>query len=124
MRISRGPIPYPCTGIISSFLHTLRTREDMKDEELDWQVYHLLLENADRKEEVLAALLGCTPGEVGSSLTRLERAMLLDCTPEGIRVLSLQEVILRCQARYDHHCPFFFEGGVIRTKSGSEEKDA
>ncbi len=110
-------------SIISSFLHTLRTRQEMKEEELDWQVYHLLVEDADREAGVLAGLLGCSPDDIQRSMKRLESAMLLECTPGGVRTLSVQEMMLRCQARYDRDCPFSIEGGVIRLRSGSEEKD-
>jgi len=95
----------------------------MREEDLDWQVYHLLLDDAGRDEDALAALLHCTPGEVHTSIGRLEKAMLLECTPGGVRVLSVQEMALRCQARYDRSCPFSIKGGVIRLKGGSDEKD-
>lgn len=109
--------------IISSFLHTLRTRQQMKEEDLDWAVYHLLVEDAGRDAGVLARLLGCSAVEIERSVKRLESAMLLECTPAGVRILSMQEMMLRCQARYDRGCPFSIEGGVIRLRSGSEEKD-
>ncbi|HOT02699.1 MAG TPA: AsnC family protein [Methanolinea sp.] len=95
----------------------------MKEEDLDWAVYHLLVEDAERDAGVLAKLLGCSAGEIERSVKRLECAMLLECTNGGVRILSLQEMMLRCQARYDRSCPFSIEGGVIRARGGSEEKD-
>jgi len=110
-------------SIISSFLHTLRTRQKMKEEELDWQVYHMLVEDADRQAGVLAALLGCSLDDIQRSMKRLESAMLLECTPSGVRILSVPEMMLRCQARYDRNCPFSITGGVIRPRSGSRGED-
>ncbi|MCU0632432.1 MAG: hypothetical protein MUC66_05615 [Methanolinea sp.] len=95
----------------------------MKEEELDWQVYHMLAGSPERDEQALVALLRCTPQELRESVVRLERAMLLERRPEGIRVLSINEMLLRCQARFDPRCPFSIVGGVIRPKYEREQKD-
>ena len=95
----------------------------MRDEELDGQVYHLLAGSPGTDEPAIAALLHATSEEIGRSLERLESALLVEKGPSGLRVLSIPEMILRCQARYDPECPFTMDNGVIRVKTTGEKKD-
>ncbi len=89
----------------------------MKEEELDWRVYHLLMTDETRPRGDLAAASGCTIEDLDRSLHRLEKAMLIECSGEGaVRILPLQDIILKSQSRYDQGCPFEVEGGVIRLK--------
>lgn len=99
----------------------LTQQRDMKDEETDWEVYHLLAAHHGMDEDSLMELLPITREEIRGSLVRLEKAMLIDVTPQGLRVLSVPEMVLRCQAKYDRGCRFSIEGGVIRLKSGEDE---
>lgn len=96
---------------------------DMKEEELDWQIYHILAENPGMDERSLAGLLQVSPEAIHESFLRLQKSLLIEDSPGGARVLSIPEMILRCQAKYDTKCPFSFEGGVIRARSGQERKD-
>lgn len=66
--------------------------------------------------ESLAQTTGCGIEEIASSLRRLEAACLIEHDGEGFRVPSIQETLLRCQARYDRDSPFVIEGGIIRLK--------
>jgi biotin operon repressor len=92
----------------------------VKEEDLDWRVYHLLVHDPCQSPEALAAKAGCSSAEVIQSLNRLEESGLIEEGSGGCRVLSVQEMLLRCQARYDQSSPFIIEGGVIRVKKGSE----
>ncbi|MFA5002104.1 MAG: hypothetical protein WC502_03905 [Methanolinea sp.] len=96
---------------------------DMKEEELDWQIYHILAGNPGMDEHSLAGLLQVSPEAIHESFLRLQKSLLIEDSPGGAQVLSIPEMILRCQAKYDTKCPFTFEGGVIRAKSGQERKD-
>jgi len=95
----------------------------MKEEELDWQIYHILAGNHGMDEHSLAGLLQGSPEAIHESFLRLQKSLLIEDSPGGAQVLSIPEMILRCQAKYDTKCPFTFEGGVIRAKSGQERKD-
>lgn len=95
----------------------------MKDEELDWQIYHILAENPGMDADSLAGLLQVSLEVIHGSFLRLQKSLLIEDSPGGARVLSIPDMILKCQARYDTRCPFFFEGGVIRVKSGQDRKD-
>ncbi|NYT20633.1 MAG: MarR family transcriptional regulator [Methanomicrobiales archaeon] len=92
----------------------------MNEEDLDWLVYHHLLDDPCQGVETLAGKTGCSTTEIGESLRRLEKSMLISQDADGCRVLSVQEVLLQCQSRYDPHAPFTIEGGVIRMKKGPD----
>jgi hypothetical protein len=89
----------------------------MRDEDLDWEIYHALL---DRKVRTAADLAACgyDPGLVEASLCRLEKAHLVERRGDAARALSLPESILLCQVKNEEDSPIVFENGVIRLKSG------
>ncbi len=92
----------------------------MNDTDLDWTVYHLLIEDPCQGSAVLAGRIGCSTDDVERSFRRLEQSMLISHEVGGCRVLSVQEIILQCQSRYDPDSPITFEGGIIRLKKGQE----
>jgi hypothetical protein len=99
----------------------LMHQQAMREEDLDWEVYHLIVADPSRDAGFLAAHLRCSPAEIQASLQRLERASLIEQGDGGrFRVLSIQEMILRCQARYCRDIPYVIEGGVIRLKKDRE----
>jgi hypothetical protein len=90
----------------------------MKEEDLDWLVYHRILADPDQEPGSLAVAVGCTEEELAASLRRLESSILITKSGVGFRALSLQEFMLACQSRYDSSAPFIVDGGVIREKKG------
>jgi len=97
--------------------------QTMREEDLDWEVYHLLAADPTRDAGFLAAHLHCSRDEIRASLQRLERALLIEQDECGrISVLSIQESLIRCQARYCRDLPFVIEGGVIRVKGEREPR--
>jgi predicted transcriptional regulator len=88
----------------------------VNEQDLDWQVYHLLLKDPDQGMDSLAGTTGCSSDEIASSLRRLEAACLIEQDGEGFRVPSVQEILLKCQARYDPNSMFVVERGIIRLK--------
>jgi hypothetical protein len=90
----------------------------MKEEDLDWLVYHLLMEVKEQDLAGLAARTGCSEDELAASLARLESSFLITRAGNGFRVLSIQEFMLCCQSRYDPAMPFVIEDGVIRERKG------
>jgi hypothetical protein len=88
----------------------------VKKEDLDWKLYHILAVDPSRDEEELAAVAGASPDEIRSSLDRLIGANLLERTDGYFRVLSIEEMLLRCQAKYDKNCPFVIDNGIIKLK--------
>ena len=88
----------------------------VKQEDLDWLVYHLLLARSGQDRDDLAAEAGCSRDDLESSIARLESSLLITRSGEEIRVVSIPEFILACQSRYDTSAPFVIEGGIIREK--------
>lgn len=96
----------------------------MREEDLDWEVYHLIVADPEADAGVLAAHLRCSPAEIQASLRRLERASLIEQGEGGrLRVLSIQEMLIRCQARYCRDTPFVIENGVIKLKQDQEQDE-
>jgi hypothetical protein len=93
----------------------------VRDENLDWEIYHLL---TDGKAGTLQALtsLGYDPRLLEESVRRLEKYSLIERAGDSVRPLSLQESLLLCQAKNDGTCPFVVENGVIRPRPARERK--
>jgi hypothetical protein len=93
----------------------------MRDEDLDWEIYHALLDGKVRTEADLAGC-GYDPGLVEASLCRLEKSLLIERSGDTVRPLSVQEVILLCQVKNERDCPLVFDNGVIRVRIDEERK--
>jgi hypothetical protein len=94
----------------------------VRDEDLDWEIYHALLDETVRSAADLAAA-GHDPALVEASLRRLEKSLLIERRGDAVRPLSFKEAILLCQAKNDDACPFVVENGVIRPRKGSSDHE-
>jgi len=92
----------------------------VKDEEVDWQVYHLIPEGCPVTAESLATRSGLEASVIEDSLARLERFCLVRRSGNEIRILSFGEALISNQMKYDKDLPFMVENGVIREKKRSE----
>lgn len=88
----------------------------MKDEEVDWQVYHLITAGHGLSLDWLAAKSGLDRQAVEASVKRLEKYLLVQQKGERIEPLSVNESLIRCQIRHDTLLPFTIENGVIKEK--------
>ena len=93
----------------------------MRDEDIDWSVYHALLEGKAGTMQGLANL-GHEPRLIEESVCRLEKNHLVERAGDSVRVLTFQESLLLCQAKNDETCPFIVENGIIRARSDQERK--
>jgi hypothetical protein len=93
----------------------------VRDEEIDWEVYHALAEGKAGTLQGLACL-GYETRLIEESVRRLEKNYLVERTGDSVRVLSFQESLLLCQAKNDGSCPFVVENGIVRAKSEMERK--
>ncbi|MDD1660985.1 MAG: MarR family transcriptional regulator [Methanomicrobiales archaeon] len=87
----------------------------MQDGDIDWSVYHALLDGKAGTMQDLAGM-GYDPRLIEESVRRLERYYLVERSGDSLRILSFQESLLLCQAKNDETCPFVVENGVIRTR--------
>ena len=94
----------------------------MQDEDIDWSVYHALLDGKACTMQDLAGI-GYDPFLIDESVSRLEKYHLVERAGDSVRVLSVQESLLLCQAENDETCPFIVENGIIRARSDQERKE-
>lgn len=88
----------------------------MKQEDLDWWIYHLLADEPDQDIPALSEKTGCNSGEVAESLRRLEKIFLIEQCNDKYRIRSIHEMLLTCHARYDENTPFVIENGIIKER--------
>jgi hypothetical protein len=100
------------------YMHRSAECIQVKEEDLDWLVYHLLLDGSLQDQDSLAARTGCSGEELAASLARLESSFLIERKGKWFRTRSIPEFILACQLRYDRSAPFTIENGVIKERKG------
>ncbi len=88
----------------------------MKEEDLDWLVYHQLPEGKEVPLETLATRCGVGIPVVELSLTRLERSCLVERNGSSVRLLSFGEALIRNQVKHEEDLPFTIENGIIKAK--------
>jgi hypothetical protein len=89
---------------------------EMKDEEADWLIYHLVARGTSVMAEDLASASGLDPSAIAGSLERLERNLLIEKKEGRVRVLTIGEALLLCQIKYSPDLPYTIENGVIRMR--------
>ena len=92
----------------------------MKDEHIDWLIYHLIEPTGSVTLEEIAHKSGLDPATVTMSILRLEKNLLVEQCEGGVRMLSFGESLIWCQVRYDPDLPYTIEHGVIREKKRSD----
>lgn len=88
----------------------------VKDEDLDWIIYHILSVRGAKTEESLVGETGLPTGDIRASLTRLELNLLIECRSGTYDILSIPEMLFRCQCRHGQDSPVIIEDGVIKVK--------
>jgi len=88
----------------------------VRDEDLDWKVYHTLERCGNATLEELSGATGVDQGRVAGSVERLENNLIIEKRDEQYRLLSLEESILKCQLKYMPGPGLTIEGGVIKIK--------
>jgi DNA-binding MarR family transcriptional regulator len=88
----------------------------VKGEDADWLIYHLIAQKSNVTAEELVKESGLDAATVDASLDRLDHNLLIDRTGGKIRVLSVGESLIKCQAKYDNELPYVIENGVIKAR--------
>ncbi|WP_321508022.1 MarR family transcriptional regulator [uncultured Methanoregula sp.] len=88
----------------------------MKEEEADWQIYHLIPESSATTGKELCKKSGLDAAAVAASLERLERSCLIECSGDSVRMLNFGEALLRNQFKYEKNLPFTIENGIIKER--------
>ena len=92
----------------------------VREEDLDWAIYHHIPENGGVTTDDLAASTGLECALIDASLARLERYLLIRRAGETVRLLPIQESLIECQCRHTPDLPFVIENGVIKAKRSEE----
>jgi Mn-dependent DtxR family transcriptional regulator len=90
-------------------------------EEIDWCIYRLLADGDAISVLEVIECLGFDPEVIEASLRRLQQADLIDRSGMQLRLLSIQESLLRNQIRMDEENPLVIENGVIRVRKREEK---
>jgi len=88
----------------------------VKQEDADWRIYHLIPPNTSTCAETLIAQTGLAPEIVEESLARLEHYCLINRNGTEIRVLSIGESLITNQILYDKDLPYTIENGVVKAR--------
>jgi Mn-dependent DtxR family transcriptional regulator len=88
----------------------------VKDEDIDWMIYHIIARQPSMMTEDLPAVSGLAAPAVESSLARLAQALLVERTENSVRVLSFGESLIKTQVKYSDDFPIIFENGLIKEK--------
>jgi Mn-dependent DtxR family transcriptional regulator len=93
----------------------------VKDEDIDWIIYHLLTPQGTAAPVDLATKSGFDLPTVNASLQRLENYLLIELADGRARWLSVGESLIRCQFTHDADLQYLIEDGVIKQKRGSDQ---
>ena len=88
----------------------------MKEEDADWMIYHLIVNEPVITVERLVVLTGLDSVTMNASLKRLERYLLIERDGDKLRALNFGESLIRCQVKYSEDLPFTIENGVIKER--------
>jgi hypothetical protein len=88
----------------------------VKDEDIDWMIYHIIAREPLVTIEKITAVSGLDAPAAESSITRLQQALLVERTESSVRVLSFGESLIKTQVKYSDDFPIIFENGVIKEK--------
>jgi hypothetical protein len=88
----------------------------VKEEDVDWVIYHLIVKEPSISADGLVTASGLDPSVVDASLNRLERYLLIEQTDGKLRVLNFGEALIRCQIKYSEDLPYTLENGVIKER--------
>lgn len=93
----------------------------VRDEDIDWTVYHLITGNPGCTCETLTEQTGYALDIVNASLARLKRYCLVDIRDNTWCACSTQEIVLRNQMANVFSDGLELSGGVIRYRPAGEE---
>jgi len=88
----------------------------VKDEEIDWLVYHQITMSDSVTTSELARKNSLPENTITASLERLRRNLLIEFRDGSVHALSVNESLIRCQIKYDTALPYTLENGVIKEK--------
>ena len=101
---------------MNNYIGSLGKRIGVREEDLDWAIYHHIPENGGVTTDDLAEATGLECALISASLERLEHYLLIRRSGGG-ELLSIQESLIECQCRYSGSAIYHRE----RCHKGEEE---
>lgn len=89
----------------------------MRQEDIDWKIYHIVVEETSVSVDEVTSKTGLDKETVSESLKRLESASLIGYDGKTAKILSIQEMLLKCRIKNtasDPNSPIIIENGVIK----------
>jgi hypothetical protein len=94
----------------------------VRDEDIDWTVYHMITGEKGCTEDTLLTRTGYDKEIIASSLNRLKRYCLIDCRNDVWCACNFEEIILKNQISDLLTDGLELSGGVIRYRPVGEGK--
>ena len=89
----------------------------VRQEDIDWKIYHIVVEETSVSVDEVTSKTGLDKETVSESLKRLESASLIGYDGKTAKILSIQEMLLKCRIKNtasDPNSPIIIENGVIK----------
>jgi predicted transcriptional regulator len=84
-------------------------------------MYHILAARGPISFSDLSDLLKDPAEAIMASLERLQEKLLIEISGDMIRLLSIPEMLIRCQLKYSQDCRIFLENGVIKVRQDGKD---
>mgnify|MGYP000897567473 CR=1 FL=1 len=88
----------------------------MRNEDVDWSLFHLIPENETRTISELVEKSGFSRDEVVSSLARLEKNRLIQMAGEIVHALSINDMFILNEVCNSAESDIYIENGIIKVR--------
>jgi hypothetical protein len=100
----------------------IKKRISVRDEDVDWIIYHRIPEGSGITIAELAAGTGFAEDAVRASVERLCGYKLVRESAGTVHVMSIQESLIACQCQYESNSPIYVEDGVIKVNKVKKDR--
>ncbi|HJJ43739.1 MAG TPA: hypothetical protein O0X66_02180 [Methanocorpusculum sp.] len=87
----------------------------MKNEDVDWTLFHMIPECGTKGIAELVIQSGFLEDETRASLVRLEKACLIHVKGENVCALSINDMLMMNEIK-NADCGIYIEDGIIKVK--------
>jgi predicted transcriptional regulator len=87
----------------------------MRNEDVDWALFHMIPENGTRTIAELAEQSGFSEDEIMASLARLQKACLIHVKDEVVCALSITDMFMMNEMQHASS-DIYIENGIIKVR--------